>query len=209
MLKDITQIDLKILGMYIPDYSASFSIRHITGILKINYSHTFKRVKNLVKMEILQETKIGAANSISLNINNLDTIRVMCFVEELKGSELKNSTLPLLVQEAIKIDPLCCIGLFGSRASGKATAGSDWDVFVITRQEKRREMEKLIKKFPHVAEIQLLAFGIDEFREGLFSPEETVVKHIVRNKQVLYNPHPFYSLISLWEKMKYAPTQRD
>ncbi|MDI6737603.1 MAG: nucleotidyltransferase domain-containing protein [Nanoarchaeota archaeon] len=205
MLKDITEIDRKIIGLYIPNYSASYSIRQMTSILKINYSYAFKRVKKLVKGGALIGSRVGASNSISLNIKSDDGFRLISSVEEMQ--EINNSTLQLMMQEARTTDPMCCMGLFGSRASGKAAAGSDWDVFIITRKEKKQDMGRIMGKFPHANGIHLLVFGIEEFKGGMLSIEENVVKHIIHNKQILYNPAPFYSLILLWEKMKYAPAQ--
>ena len=207
MLENITFIDLKILGMYARDYAANYSIRQITQILHINYSHTFKRINFLVKEGILLEKKIGRVNSISLNIANISAVQIISFVEEMQTKKLRNSTLDLIVKEVIQIYPFSCIGIFGSRASGRATKESDWDVFIITHKEKQREMEKIMAKFPHVRNMQLQVFSLEEFQESLLSPEETVVKHIVRNKQIIYNPHPFYSIIQRWEMIKYAPTQ--
>ena len=101
-------------------------------------------------------------------------------------------------------ESLSCIGMFGSRVSGKARKDSDWDVFIITTRKKN--MEKISSKFPYAKDIHLEIFSLEEFEDSLISREETVVKHIVRNKQILFNPHPFYSIIYNWEKIKYAPT---
>lgn len=205
MLENITIIDLKILSIYVKDYAASFSIRQITKNLGINYSHAFKRIKVLAGQKILLEKKQGQANTISLNVQNIDTIQLISFVEEQESRKLKNSTLRLLIKEAIQIDPFACLGVFGSRASGKATKKSDWDVFIIT--QKTKEMSKIMTKFPHVTDIQLQVFSLKEFWDSLLSRKETVVKHIIRNKKIIHNPHPFYGIIYNWEMVKYAPTQ--
>ena len=207
MLKDITIMDLNILGIYITDYAATFSIREITIKLSINYSHAFKRIKRLIKQVILTEKKRGQANEVAFNIRNMDAVQMLCFVEEQESRQLQNSSLRLIAKEAIQIDPLACIGLFGSRVSGKAVKTSDWDVFIIAQKSKISQMNKIMNKFPHVRNIQMQAFSIEEFEESLLSAEETVVKHIARNKRIVYNPHPFYSIIQMWEKVKYAPSQ--
>jgi hypothetical protein len=62
-------------------------------------------------------------------------------------------------------------------------------------------------KFPYARDIQLQVFTLEEFENSLLSTEETVVKHIVKNKQIIYNPHPFYNIIYKWEKIRYAPSQ--
>lgn len=207
MFEDITLIDLKILSLYIRDYKSSFSIRQITQKLSINYAHAFKRVKNLVKKKILLQKKEGQVNYISLNIQNIDTIQVLGFVEEQESKKIENTTLTLIIKEMIHIDPLACIGIFGSRVSGRATKSSDWDVFIITQGIKKEKMEKIMSKFPHITNIELQVFSLEEFQESLLVPEETVVKHIIRNKQIIYNPHPFYNIITILEAIKYAPSQ--
>lgn len=207
MFKNITLIDLKILGLYAKDYAKQVSIRQITTTLNINYSHAFKRIKKLAEEKILLQRKEGQVNYISLNIENIDTIQLLCFVEEQESQNLENITLKLLVKEVIQIDPFACLGVFGSRVSGKANKDSDWDVFIITQEKKAKQMKKVMARFPHATNIQLQVFSLEEFQESLLSSEETVVKHIVRNKQITYNPHPFYNIIQVWEAIKYAPTQ--
>ncbi len=204
MLEDITLIDLKILSLFIRDYASSYSIREITQKLNINYPHAFKRIKHLVKQNVFSQRKQAHINHISLNIN-INTIQLISFVEEQESQKLKNTTLRLLVKEAVQIDPFACIGLFGSRVSKKATKSSDWDIFIIT--QKTKETNKLMSKFPHIKDIQLQVFSLEEFQDSLLTSEETVVKHIIRNKQIIYNPYPFYNIIYNWEMIKYAPTQ--
>ncbi|MFH1065120.1 MAG: nucleotidyltransferase domain-containing protein [Nanoarchaeota archaeon] len=205
MFKDITMMDLNILGMYIPDYAATFSIMEMTRKLGINYSHAFKRIKRLIKRGILTEKKRGQANEVAFNIGNMEAVQMLCFVEEMEI--IQNSSLRLIAKEAIQIDSFACIGIFGSRVSGKAIKTSDWDVFIIAQKSRISQMNKIMNKFPHVRNIQMQFFSLEEFEESLLSAEETVVKHIIRNKRIVYNPHPFYSIIQGWEKIKYAPSQ--
>lgn len=207
MFENITIIDLKILSLFTRDYARSISIREITQELKINYSHAFKRVKKLVNDKILLQRKQGQVNHISINIRNIDTIQLISFVEEQESKKLNNTTLRLLIKEVIKIDPLGCLGLFGSRVTKKATKESDWDIFIIAQNKKIKQMRKIVSKFPHITNIHLEVISIEEFQKSLFSPEETVVKHIIRNKLIIYNPHVFYNIIYNWELIKYAPTQ--
>jgi len=205
MVEHITIIDLKILGMYVKDYLAEFSIRQITTELKINYSNAFNRIKKMIQQNLLLEQKKGPMNSISLNINNIDTIQLISFIEEQNSKELKNTTLRLIIQELIKLDPFACMGLFGSRASGMAGKDSDWDIFIITQESK--EVSKIMSHFPHIKNIDLQIFSFNEFKESLLTQEDNVVKHIIRNKQLIYNPHPFYGIIYNLEMIKHAPTQ--
>lgn len=197
MGKDITKIDIRILSLYIKDYSVIFSIRQITKKLNINYSHTFNRIKKLVKSGILLQEKMGHVNLLSFNILDINAIQIMTIIEDEESNKIKNTVINSIINEANKIDIFCCIGLFGSRVSGKATKESDWDIFVLT--QKRKEMEKIMSKFPYAKNIQVQVFTSEEFWDSLISLEETVVKHIIRNKQIIYNPYPFYNIIRNWE----------
>ena len=203
MLEDISRIDLKILELYTRDYSAVFSIRQVTSILKINYSNAFNRVKGMVKKGILIQKKTGKVNNISINILNLEAVKLISFIEETKN--IKNTTIKLIIKEAIQVDPFLCMGIFGSRASGKQSSSSDWDVFILT--QKRKEIEKIMRKFPYSKNIQLQAISQKEFESSLLSSKDNLVKQLVKNKQIVYNPHPFYNMIQKWEMIKYAPSQ--
>jgi predicted nucleotidyltransferase/predicted transcriptional regulator len=207
MFEHISAIDFRILSLYIKNYSRILSIRQITMLLNINYSNAFKRIKKLAKSRLLLLKKEHQANAVSLNMQNTGAIQVISFVEEMESQKIKNTTLKMICQEALLLDAFCCVGLFGSRVSGKAAKDSDWDVFIITHKVK--EMQKILSKFPFAINIHIEVFSLEEFEESLFSAEETVVKHIVKNKQILYNPHPFYNIIYKWEKAKYAPSQAD
>jgi predicted nucleotidyltransferase len=205
MFKHITIVNLKILSLFVRDYTANFSIREITTKLKINYSNTYKRVMELAKEEVLVIKKAGQVNHVSFNIHSIDAVQMLSFVEGQESKSLKHSVLRSLADEAVGIDPYACIGLFGSRVSGKARKQSDWDVFIIT--EKRKEMEKIMSKFPFAKDVQLQVFTRAEFENSLISAEETVVKHIIRNKLIIYNPYPFYNIALNWEKITYVPSQ--
>lgn len=205
MFEDITTVDLKILSLYTSDYKRDISIRKITLELGINYANAFKRIRKLVQKNILTQKKIGAMNSISLNIKNTRTIQLLSYVEQEEGRRIQQTTLHLLINEMTQIDPFATLGLFGSRVSGKATKTSDWDIFIITQQKKVRSMQKILTNFPQERKIQLQVFSLEEFQESLFAREETVVKHIIRNKRILYNPYPFYNCIQDWERILYAP----
>lgn len=201
MLGNITDIDLKILSLFARDYAKSYTIREMTLILNINYSHAFKRINELIKSNILLKVKKGKANEIRINLQNLESIKLLSYIDE--NQKAKNPSLDIIINEIIQIDPFASIGLFGSRVSGKATKDSDWDMFIITT--KRRDIEKATHKMSYAKDIQFQVFDIDEFRNNLLTSEETVVKHIIRNKQILYNPHPFYAIIKNWEKIINAP----
>jgi predicted nucleotidyltransferase len=202
MLQNITEIDRKILSMFVRDYSSSYTIRKMTQLLGINYSHAFHRVNELVKMQILRNEKRGHANYITLNLADLGAVRLVCSAEESK--KYNNPLLDVLIKEIIALDPFACIGLFGSRVSGRAVKGSDWDVFVIAA--KRKEIERMLSRLSYMKDIQVQVFDEAEFMDSLLSPEETVVRHIVKNKQIIYNPHPFYNLVKRWEKIRYVPS---
>ncbi len=201
MFENITEIDMRIIGLFARDYSKTYTIRQMTTELGINYSHAFKRIKELVKEGILKKSKQGQANNISINIFSLDAVKLLGFADEMKKAG--NPVLYQIVSEMISIDPLACIGIFGSRVSGKATNKSDWDMFIISSD--RKNTERSLSRFAYAKDIHIQVFDVQEFSQSLLSPEETVVKHIIKNKQILYNPYPFYNMIRKWESIKHAP----
>lgn len=162
MLKDINMIDLKLLSVFIPDYANYFSIREMVRKLDINYSHAFKRVKFLVKKKILIEKKGRHSSEISFNLNNLSAVKMLCFVEEQMSGELEFLKLNSIIKEISLIDSFACIGLFGSRASGKARDESDWDIFIITSLKK--EIERWCRANASLYRtVQFQIFSLGEF----------------------------------------------
>lgn len=202
MLENITDIDLKILNLFTRDYAKSYTIREMTILLKINYSHAFNRINNMINHSILLKNKIGCSNEIKININNIETIKLLSYIDE--SNKVKNPSLNIIIRELVEVDPFICVGLFGSRVSKKATKDSDWDIFIIST--KRKEIEKVLNKFSYLKDLEFQVFDAQEFTDSLLTSEETVVKHIVRNKQILYNAHPFYNIITKWERIKDVKT---
>ncbi|MBI5065052.1 nucleotidyltransferase domain-containing protein [Candidatus Woesearchaeota archaeon] len=208
MLENINIMDFRILSVFVPDFARIYSIREIISTLGINYSYGFKRIKELVKKNILLEDKGRHSSRISFNLNNLNNIKLISFVEEQTSENVDFVKLKLIIQEVCSIDPFACIGLFGSRASSRAKKDSDWDVFIISC--KKKEVEKLCNFKTSIYEnVHFQVFSLEEFKDSLESPEETVIRHIIRNKKILYNPHPFYGIIRNWQRLTYAPTQRN
>ena len=175
-------------------------ITHFVAI-KQDITEKMRTRKELIEAKILSEKKIGNSNVIFLNLKNPNTINILSFVEQ--SSDLKKDDLKDITKEIVLIDSFASIGLFGSRVSGKATKSSDWDVFVITT--KKRDIENIMSKFPHLSNIEVQFFDEDEFWQSLVSIEENVIKHIIKNKKIIYNPYPFYNLIQKWEMTKNAP----
>ncbi len=207
MLKNITEKDYEIVSLFTRDYAAEYSISEMTKKLGINYSNAFKRVKELAKSKVLNLKKIATVSHVSFNMKSKEAVNLLSYVDAAEGMRICNASVGDLVEAAIHVDPLCCVGLFGSRAAGTNRKDSDWDMFIIVQNGNRREMENIRSVVPYAKDIHLLVFNEDEFHDSVLSPEETVVKHILRNKRILHNPSPFYNLAALWEKVKYAPAK--
>lgn len=208
MLENINGTDFKILSVFVPDFASFYSIRETISKAGINYSYGFKRVKELIKLRVLLEEKGRHGSKISFNLSNLSAIKLLSFVEEQMGEGVDFVKLKPVIQEVCSIDSFVCVGIFGSRASGRFKKDSDWDVFIISC--KKREVEQLCNsKSSLYRDVHFQVFSLEEFRDSLESPEETVVRHIVRNKKILYNPHPFYGIIREWQRLIYAPSQRN
>jgi predicted nucleotidyltransferase len=199
MFKHITEIDMKILSVFIQDYSARYTLREITEKKKINYANAHKRFKFLVENNFLKSKKSGSSHIISLNLNP-NTISLISYVEAINKPE--HLLFDNLIKKLVQMDSLACIGLFGSRINGKSKKNSDWDIFIITNN--RREIEKELNTLSY-NDFDFTVIEEKEFLDSLNSSEETVVKHIVLNKRIIYNPFPFYNLIYTWEMIKNVP----
>jgi predicted nucleotidyltransferase len=199
MFKNITHIDLEIMSIFIPDYSSHYTLREITQKKNLNYSNAHNRFKFLIQNNYIKSIKVGNSHIIALNLNP-KTIQLISYVESLFRFE--NVLFDDLIKRFTYIDSFVCIGLFGSRADNQNKSDSDWDIFILTK--KRKDIEKELKNIIY-DKFHFIVFEDDEFIDSLATNEETVIKHIINNKRIIYNPYPFYNLIYRWELMKSLP----
>ncbi len=136
---NINQTTLKILGLYLNDYSKYLHLREIARETRVDVKAVQLQLKRLEHANILSSIMKGRNKEYRLNIGNSIAKYYMIMAETFASiSYLRRNFLIKKIIDEIgnKIDGT--IILFGSFVKGHATKESDVDLFVITEKKPNR-----------------------------------------------------------------------
>ena len=195
----LTKEEIKIIKIFENDLCKSYTIRNLMKkISKKSYSWTFKAVKKLTKLGIINIVKKGKSNLCSINLNNNFTLIYLSLLEQIKVNSKK---LPKKnISELINSIPLSYFTFIvtGSYASGKATKKSDLDVVVLV--EDKINTKKILTILKNKGELMIpevhpYVFTKSEFLQMLLSDEENYGKMIFKNKLIIFGAENYYLII--------------
>jgi len=141
---DIYKLDFTILEMEIFSFLAlrageKFSQRELAKILNVSPTAVANSLKKLKEKELVKVEKTKTINFVTFNRDNNKSIH-------LKRSEnLKNIYISGLADFLEEQLAGATIILFGSYSRGEDTKGSDIDIAVIGRKDKKLDVEKYEK----------------------------------------------------------------
>ena len=199
MVKKVTNHFFRILALYRTDYALTLHIRAMAKKLNVSHVTLLPYLRQHEKEKILLSKKVGKNKEYILNPNNSLTKHYLTITEELITIDYLNKNFPIKkISDAISnlniTGPLI---LFGSYAKNYATEASDIDLFHLGKleQDKLSEIKKQGKIYGK--EINIKASNIENFAEGLLTGD-ILIKEIVQNHIILFNPAPFVNL--LWRQ---------
>ncbi len=195
----LSNLEANVLYLFARKFGLRVSILQLAKEVKTHYANVYKAVKVLEKRGLIELETVGKASICSLNMKALTLPIYLSFVEELKAQDAILKKFPFfrkIIEEARRIAPLSCIGVFGSYAAGNASAKSDIDVFILTGQNKLRDFRNFIPKyFPELENrVDLNALSFEEFSASLKAKQFTVSQEIAKNKLILFGAETFYQI---------------
>ena len=199
----LEKTDFEVLGFLIENLDKEFSIKEIADRLKRPYVKIHSSIKRLKDKKILKEEIKGKSHYCSIDYKN--NIDVICFINSQKAKDFlqKNKKIRLIIEDIIiniKI-PNYTLLLFGSYAKSSPDKHSDLDVAVITSNEDKEEIERVINSVKRLSSLDIhhLEFSYKEFIEMLKSKEMNVGKEIVKNQIIFSGCEQFYNCLGLSE----------
>lgn len=183
-----TDLELRILALYLSDYNLGIHVREISRLLKKNHRTISLALKKLDNKSIMIYKNIGKSKQYFLNFNNILTKEYIKNAESFKFISFieKNFTIKKLLNELyphIKFTP---IAVFGSYAKREENKESDLDILIINKDReillnKIKEFSKLYK-----IKIHIQKFTQKQFEQGIKEKDNLIIE-IMHNHIILNN----------------------
>jgi len=179
----INKTTLKILGLFLGDYSRSMHVREIARDVGVDVKAVGLQLRRLENINVLSSIIKGRNKEYRLKLDNLVAKYYMILAETFASIRFleKNFLIKRLMSETgDKLEGT--IMLFGSFAKGEITEESDIDLFIISTREPDadviRETGSLIDR-----EVNIKSTDMKQFLDGLMDNDplmmEVVSNHIV------------------------------
>jgi len=195
----LTKEEIKVMELFRKDLFRDYTIREIMkNISKKSYSWTFKLVKKLNKLRILNIKKRGYSNLCSLNLNNNLTLIYLSLLEWFNTNSKK---LPMEnIYELINSISLSYFTFIitGSYADGNATKKSDLDIVILV--EDKINTKKILTILKNKGELMIpevhpYVFTKSEFLKMLLNDEKNYGKMIFKNRLIIFGAENYYLIL--------------
>jgi len=182
---------LKIINYLGKHIGSSFTMHELSKAIKIPYAtfhRTIHEMKDLVKMQVIGQSKV-----VSINANNpaIKSYLTVSSDEEKKDFLKKQSLIKKLVSELRTNDTIV---LFGSYAKRNESESSDIDLLIINKKGDKNlsfsKYETIFKK-----KINPLFITKSEFTQMLKDKDENVGKQALKDHIILNNPEKFWESV--------------
>lgn len=197
MVDKTTDNKLRIIGLYISNYSAQCHVREMAKLTRKNHVTLLPHLKELEKDRIIVPKKMGKNKSYLLNFDNIITKSYLLLAETVKAI-LYLEEVFLVKKITAEIFNLKLDGtfiLFGSYAKKTFKKDSDIDIFYIgeIKEKEIKEIRKIGKTYGKI--INAKKSAINDFESGLRS-KDPLITEVIKNHILLQNPEQFID--ALW-----------
>lgn len=197
MVDKTTDNKLRIISLYISNYTAQYHVREMAKLTRKSHVTLLLHLKELEKDRVLV-TKMEGKNKVhSLNLDNIITKSYLILAETVKAI-LYLEDVFLVKKITTEIFNLKLYGtfvLFGSYAKKTFKEDSDIDIFYIgeIKEKEIQEIRKIGKTYGKM--INLKKSTINNFESGVRN-KDTLITEIIKNHILLQNPEQFID--TLW-----------
>ncbi len=185
MVGKITNLKLRIVGLYRGNYLAKFHPRGMARLLKTSHATLLPHLRSLEKDRIFNSEPVGRHLEYTLNIPNPATKKYLMMAEEAAALNCLD-TVPYIrmwLKDMAELKLEGIIILFGSRVKGYAHEESDFDILYVGNLPKKKA--ESIKTMARIfnQRIDLKRLSLKGFKEGLWERDvltrEVVADHII------------------------------
>ena len=183
---------LKIINFLGKNLGKTFTMHQLSKLIRIPYA-TFYRTINKINTLLIIDV-VGNSKTVQINIQNTITKSYLIIASQEERDEfLKKQILLKKISDELPKENYAVI-IFGSYAKNTQTAKSDIDIIVINKTgEKSPSFSRYETLFKVI--INPLYFKPKEVTQMLKQSEENVMKQVLKNHIILYNPELFWNTI--------------
>lgn len=163
--KIFTGMTMRLVGAYTRDINASFHGRELARRLKANQRTVQLHLNALEKEKVFTSAMKGKTKEFSLNQRNPLALQVLLMAEVYKSYRLLSSNFEIyqIVSDVLGASSGVVV-VYGSFAKGYAAKGSDLDILVIGKLDKKKRHD-IQERYSR--EIHIMVMGEKEFVKGL------------------------------------------
>ena len=197
MVEKITSVKLKILKLYLSNYTAQYHVRELAKLAKKNHVTLLPHLYDLDKDKILISKKIGKNKTYSLNFDNILTLKYIVMAEITESIEFLEHVFLIkkIASEIFHIGFEGAILLFGSYAKKTQTNESDIDLFYLgnIKQTDIDAIRRIGSTYGKT--INVKSASLNNFELAL-QKKDILVREIIKNHVILQNGERFVN--ALW-----------
>jgi DNA polymerase sigma len=178
------QNELKVIALYLSNYTAQFYLREISKFTKIPLKTTQNTVAILEKNKILKSNVRGKNKYFNLNLDNIQT-KFYLLQSEIYKTTLFMNKFPQFKIFLKELKTNSLLVAFGSFAKYVSINSSDLDLLIISNKKQEKLPVYLLPCKVHKVKI-----SNNTFLKAL-EKQENLIKEIEEN-HVILNNHSFY-----------------
>ena len=186
------EYDIKILALYLRDYSAEYYLREISRLAEISLKATQNGLQSLEKQKIILSRTHGKNKYFRLNRENIQA-KLQLIQAEIYRTNLFFDKYPALKIFAKELKTNTTKIIFGSFAKFSADRNSDLDLLVISKRKESLPEHLLPNR------LQQINLSEKSFFKALKSSEPLINE--IKKDHIILNNHSFYVDL-MWENEK-------
>lgn len=201
----LTRCEQKIMGVVLPQPFKTYSIKHISKLIKTSYALTYDSIKTLLSKKIVKADKVGHSLACKLNLSaDPQLIAISSLIISQKF--LDKVSFGFVIDDIKnKLNDLIYIMiLFGSHVKGTATKNSDVDLLFIVQNEA--DIEKIKKRVKSVVSLTNIKIEfnviITDWLIKMFEEKHTVGREILERSIILHGAEQYYTLVNAYDKKR-------
>ena len=196
MVDKITDLKLRIIGIYRSDYLASYHIREMARMIRVSHVTILPHIASLENERVIEAKEKGKNKAFSLNLANMLTKEYLIIAEKYEAMRFlgKIFLLKQIYSEILSIGIDCPVIVFGSYAKSNFTGESDIDIEILDILGDR--LISRIKQIGKVygKEISVRASKAKSFEESI-KKHEALAWEIINGHIILQGADAFVSIL--------------
>lgn len=201
----LTRCEQKIMNVVLPQPFKTYSVKHISKLIKSSYALTYDSIKTLLNKKMVNADKIGHSLACRLNLSADPQILA---ISSLTLSQKFLDKVPFgFVIDDIKNklnDLIFIMILFGSYAKGTATKNSDVDLLFVV--QNKADIEKTKKRIESVISLTNIKIEFKvittEWLIEMFEEKHTVGREVLEGSIILHGAEQYYTLVNAYDKKR-------